>query len=158
MKRKIKILLCGDSMDVGGAETHIVALANALSNMGHSVTVAARYGVLCSKLDRDVDFADVDITEIKALSRLRELIKIGGFDIVHAHSRRTSFAVDAVRKSLPRVKVGLVVTAHALYEKSFLKDRFSVWGDECIAVSRDIERVMTDRYGVPRSRLTYIPN
>ena len=66
----MKILLCGDSMDVGGAETHIVALSNALSRMGYGVTVAAKRGELCPKLSDGVRFAEIDSwasSKLKAL-------------------------------------------------------------------------------------------
>ena len=46
----MKILMLCDSMDCGGAETHVLTLSSALVARGHSVCVISRGGRLVNKL------------------------------------------------------------------------------------------------------------
>ena len=158
MKKKLKILICGDSVGIGGAETHILALSSALTKMGHDVTVAARNTAFRVTEMPQLKFVEIDTGSIRGGCQLRGLIKDGKFDIVHAHSRWTAFAVNAARNSLTHPRFGFAVTAHALYSENPFKDGFSVWGDGCIAVSRDIERMLKRRFSLLGSKVTYIPN
>lgn len=159
----MRILLCGDSLDVGGAETHVLELARELAALGHSVTVAADYGRMCPSLftaSGDITFIKLPFAKnsVSAFIRLIKLINDGDFNVVHAHSRRSAFAVEAVRRMLPTRRFGFAVTSHAHYADHPLKDRLSVWGDACIAVSEDIRRRLTDGFGLASEKITVIPN
>ena len=46
----MKILILSDSLNVGGAETHIELLANEIYKMGHEVAVASAGGLIQSRL------------------------------------------------------------------------------------------------------------
>ena len=50
--KNMKVLMVTMGMDIGGAETHILSLAEALSKRGHRVTVAAERGELCDELKK----------------------------------------------------------------------------------------------------------
>lgn len=146
-------------MGIGGAETHILTLASELASMGHSVTVMARRGALCPLLAaRGVAFVAACGRAAADLQTLMKLIRKGGFDVVHAHSRPAALAVWAARRALPTMRFGFTVTAHASYRRHPIKDAMSVWGDECIAVSDDIRDMLTSVYGLPRGKVTVIPN
>ena len=145
-------------MGIGGAESHILSLSSALARLGNDVTVAAREGELCKRLSPSVKFIPIETGKTKGLFELRRLINAGAYDIVHAHSRWTAFAVNFARNSLFKAKFGFAVTAHALYRKDLTKDKFSVWGDATIAVSNDIAEMLAERYALSKQRITVIPN
>ncbi len=151
----MKILLLCDSLDIGGAETHITGLAEGLKQMGHRVTVAARRGVLSEGL---CGFAELDPARADYIARLRELIKSEAPDIVHAHTRRTAFAVWALRSSRAVPSFAFVTTAHARYRTNGALRTLSKWGDECIAVSRDIKEHLVNNYGLKSDEVSVIPN
>ncbi len=160
----MNILLCGASMGIGGAETHILSLAVALSERGHRVTVAAERGELCEELKkRNIRFIRVPLSssDMRSVSKSQKIMKKillrWDFDVVHAHSRLSALMVSRIRR-----KEGLdfrfIVTAHAKYKTSRMLRYLSVWGDGCIAVSGDIKKHLVRNYLVSEKKISVIPN
>lgn len=160
----MNILLCGASMGIGGAETHMLALAVSLSKRGHRVTVAAERGELCDELKRHrIRFIRVPLATsgvrdcAEAYSIIKKILRRWSFDVVHAHSRLSALIVGVVR-SKEGLDFRFIVTAHARYKTTRALRLLSVWGDECIAVSGDIKKHLVKNYGVPREKIRVIPN
>ena len=160
----MNILLCGASMGIGGAETHMLTLAKGLHDKGHRVTVAAERGELCAELKRlGIRFIRLPVAGVglgdtrKAYSSLRHILKRWDFDIVHAHSRLTALLVELVRRR-EGLNFRFIVTAHAKYKTTRALKLLSVWGDNCIAVSRDIKNHLVRNYGVDGDEIRVIPN
>lgn len=167
----MKILLLIDSMETGGAETHLELLARELADMGHGVTVASAGGQLCKQLAvrKGINcitlppFADKInfYTFVRFLCRLRRVRKVlleiltdWKPDVVHAHTRRTAFIAKNICK---RYGIPLVVTAHARFSMKFPKKLLSSWGDTTVAVSSDIKNHLVLN-GVPQEKITVIRN
>ena len=161
----MKIMLISDSMGIGGAETHVFALAKELFTRGYSVAIVSKHGQLAERIlyeCRGVRFYDVfpkgrrphHIAEY--VLRLGAIIKKEAPTVIHAHSRITAFAVRTLRPCLKNTP--FIVTAHAKYRKSVFLGIFSSWGDKCIAVSEDIKSHLINRYGVGEDKITLIPN
>lgn len=159
----MKILICSTRMGVGGAETHVLSLAETLTGMGHSVTVLSSGGVYADKLARmGLDHRKLPLDKkdpVSVLTARRAIKKIAvdeGFDIVHVHGRIPAFICRTLRGSgkFPPV----VVTAHGILGPSATKKSFSYWGDRTVAVSGDVKRFLTETYGVPEDRISVIPN
>ena len=148
----MKILMLIDSLDIGGAETHVETLARELSSMGHEITVACAGGQLiknlkCSKIryiplprflkgerkGSDLHFTLRFLPLKVAISRA---IEQSNPDLVHAHTRKTAFLAHSICQ---RRKIPLAVTVHALFSMKFPKNILSKWGDATIAVSEDIK-------------------
>ena len=165
---RLRILLVCDSLDIGGAERHIVCLAAALKRRGHDVTIAcSREGALGS--DIGASGIGVRILSDRLVKRrvsvsyarlLTELVSRSRFDIVHAHMH-ASAAAAAV--ACARIGVPLVITEHS--EASWRDDR--AWrtsrsayrrAAQVIAVSSSIGRRLTAIDRVPARRMTAIPN
>src|SRR5579875_1721606 len=100
-----------DSLDLGGAERHVVDLSGALARRGHTVTVAAGTGgplaahltvpvrvVMSERIKRTVS--------PRYAYRLRRIVA-EGFDVVHAHMYASSVAA-ALAGGAP-----LVITEHS---------------------------------------------
>jgi len=154
-------MLC-DSMDCGGAETHILTLASALSARGHELTVASRGGRLVGELQqagaRHVTLplrANSPLALLCCRISLCKLLAREKFDIVHAHSRLTSFLAQGVAE---RRGAGFVVTAHAYFSLSPLRRRLSRWGSSTIAVSEDIRQYLMKNYSLLPNKIRVIPN
>ena len=146
----MKILMLIDSLGIGGAETHVEALACELSKLGHSICVVSSGGIIANRMKK-MGIKNVYLPPItqgknlnlpnllhylKNLQIIRSHIKAEAPDIVHAHTRKTAFLVDGLCK---KHKIPLVVTAHALFSMNFPKNILSKWGDGTIAVSKDIK-------------------
>jgi len=105
-------------------------------------------------------------TELRALLRLRRIIRAGRYDVVHTHLYRTQvYARPAAR--LARTPV-VLTTEHSIGETHIERremtaavralylasERFS---DATIAVS-DVVRERLVRWGVPATKITVVPN
>jgi glycosyltransferase involved in cell wall biosynthesis len=165
--RRLRILFVVDSLDVGGAERHVVDLAIALATRGHAVTIA------CSRtgpLEHGARAAGVEVRELvgelvkrrvsaRYISRLARLLRDGRFDIVHAHIYAS--AVAAAAANLGRA-TPLIVTEHsdATWRSPlarFVHRRALLRSSRVVAVSESIRDRLVDE-GVPARRIVVIPN
>lgn len=157
----MKILLCTTSLGYGGAETHLLTLAEKLTDLGHKVTVASSGGKLVRELTPRAEHVKLPKFSRKfnrlilSSIALNRLIRKGDFDIVHTHAR-----IPALLCRRPAKKYGAahVVTAHAHFKMTPVLRRLSVWGDRTIAVSEDIKDLITTSCGIFPDRVTVISN
>lgn len=158
----MKILMLAASLRPGGAETHIFELACALKGRGHDVSVVSGGGALSESL------AQKGIRHIKmrfstknpagliiSYFRLRALIKRENYDIVHSHTRITSFIC---RFAVRRRETRFVTTVHARFRTGPLLRLLSFWGDSTVAVSEDLRQYLSSNYGLCADNITVIPN
>ncbi len=159
----MNVLMVTGAMDSGGAETHVLELASALTRMGHCVTVASSGGRLVLPLARaGVAHVRLPLTQktpfavIKSARGLMQLMKKNRFHIVHAHTRIS--AVIAYFVCLRR-GMGMVSTVHAHFKSNLTLRRISRWGDRVIAVSDDLrEYMIKNASDVLPENVTVIPN
>lgn len=86
----MKILLMVRNLDFGGAENHVVDLANTLSDLGHEVWIAANEGRRRKLLRNNIRYIQVryqDHTIIHQVYRLTKIINKYKIQIIHAHQR-----------------------------------------------------------------------
>ncbi len=150
--KKLKILMATMSMDIGGAETHILELSKALQKKGHTVTVTSNGGVYVEELEKNgISHVKLPLhnkrisSVIKGYLGLYRLIKAEQFDVVHAHARIPAFLCGLLRK---RLHFRFVTTAHLGFSVNLLWKKIADWGDRTLAVSEDIKDYLIDNYGV----------
>lgn len=168
VERHLRILLVCDSLEIGGAERHVVGLAAALKLHGHDVTVACSTGgplgaelvaagITLRILSERIVKRRVAVSYARALARL---VGEGKFDLVHAHMHASAAAaaVACARNGVP-----LVITEHT--EATWRDER--AWrtsrsafrrASQVIAVSASIGRRLTNADRVPATRVAPIPN
>jgi glycosyltransferase involved in cell wall biosynthesis len=161
-------LLVVDSLEVGGAERHVVGLAVALRRKGHEVAVACSAS---GELSDPLDGANVPVRPLldQLVKRrvsvvyargLRRLVRERRFDLVHAH-----VYASAAASALATVGTGvpLVVTEHtegawqgrlARLVSRFIYRR----ARRVIAVSSSIRGRLIGRDRVPPEKISVIPN
>ena len=155
----MKILMLIDELNIGGAETHVEALAKELDLKGHKIILASAGGIIQNKLlksgikcfslplifpnarnsakkEHKSPPAPLLCRFLAARDVIIRIIKNEDPDIVHAHTRRTAFLAHRICK---KSHIPLVVTAHAKFSMQFPKNLLSKWGDRTIAVSKDIK-------------------
>lgn len=158
----MNILLPTMTLDIGGAETHIVELAISLKKRGLNPYVISSGGVYQKKLMEggvEVFNAPLDskspssiIKSVKVINRIIDEKKI---DIIHAHGRIPSLngKISSFIKNIP-----MITTAHAKNTTSFLYKALSFWGEEVIAVSEDIRDHLVENFSINPNRITVISN
>ena len=158
----MNILLLTDSLDMGGAETHVITLATDLKKLGHSLTVCSGGGRLASKLCKinvkhiclplgSHALRDIIICRLS----LSALLKKEKFDVVHSHARLASLLVSDIAQ---RLGVLCVCTAHAHFKITALRRFMSRWGDVTIAVSEDLKQYLVEEYRLAPENIYVIPN
>lgn len=144
-----------DSLDLGGAETHVVTLANRLSAMGHEVTVISGEGRLVNALS-GVKHIPLALSKKPAFLRsfffLWRLFRKERFDVFHAHTRFSAFLCH------PLAGKRLVTTAHWVFDATFPKKELTVWGEKMLAVSPDIADYLVHTYKRQRDDITVTVN
>jgi glycosyltransferase involved in cell wall biosynthesis len=167
-EKPLRLLLVVDSLEVGGAERHVVDLAAALRRKGHEVEVACSVaGGLAERLqEAGVPFRPLTDRLVKrrvspAYARgVRRLIRVKTFDLVHAHIYASAVAAAiATRKTGPQ----LVITEHTEASwQTWWTRRVSRWAhgraSHTIAVSTPIRRRLIEKDRVPPDRVSLIPN
>src|SRR5262245_23187409 len=120
----MRILQVSSAPDIGGGETHILQLVEALRKRNHTIAIAGRRD---GPLNPDIPLPFLNSADVYTAIRLRSAIKRGSFDIVHAHVARDYLVVAAAAWGMTGLKV--VFTRHLLYpvRKSFLYKRVDAW-------------------------------
>ena len=118
LQRPMRLLLVADSLDVGGAEWHVVNLASALAEQGHRITLACTVeGVLASLAEQ----AGISVRPLlhhlvkrrqspRYAWKLAKLVRQSQFDLVHAHMYASALASAY---ALLGTSIPLVITEHS---------------------------------------------
>ena len=162
MIRKRKILMALMSLDIGGAETHVVELSKELRRMGYDVVVVSNGGVYVPELESaGIRHYQVPMHRrspglmLKSLLRLRSILKKERPDVVHAHARIPAFLCSLLRKTM---RFPFVTSCHGVYHVSGMLRLISNWGERSIAVSEDIKTYLMEEYHVPESHISITIN
>ncbi|MCL5045747.1 MAG: glycosyltransferase [Actinobacteria bacterium] len=154
------VMLAAMSLDLGGAETHVVSLSRELKRRGAKVMVASSGGRLVGELEKSgIPHHRVPLNSRApwriwaGAAAVRRIIREEGVDLVHAHARIPAFVGELVRAGTP-----MVTTYHGVYDASFPLRFFSRWGDRVIAVSEDVKAHLVRNLGVPDRLIRVIPN
>ncbi|TMF49557.1 MAG: glycosyltransferase family 4 protein [Chloroflexi bacterium] len=168
LQRPMRLLLVADSLDVGGAEWHVVNLASALAEQGHRITLACTVeGVLAPLAEQ----AGISVRPLlhhlvkrrqspRYAWKLAKLVRQSQFDLVHAHMYASALASAY---ALLGTSIPLVITEHSQANwRSHCACRCSQWSysqaRHVIAVSREIRRRLIEQEGVPSDRISVIMN
>ena len=161
------VLFVTNSMNAGGAETHILALASALMQEGCFVAVASSGGIFVNELKkRGILHIEAPLNSrmphhiLKSAWILRRAVARYGFDILHAHARLAALACRMVVRggilaacrpydSKKNDAVRFVTTAHLDFRVTPLTRRFGYWGERILAVSEDLREYLIREYGLP---------
>lgn len=153
----MNVLLVLSQLEVTGAEIYAAQLADALIERGHGAIIVsdtltrqtrARY------LPMDLNNR-TPANRIRHIRLLAELIEREEIDIVHAHSRASSWVASvAARLS----GVPMVTTVHGRQPTHLSRRLVKGFGACAIAVCENIAGHLTDELGVPPSRIQLIRN
>ncbi|MCL1999102.1 MAG: glycosyltransferase, partial [Turicibacter sp.] len=151
----IKILVATMSMEIGGAETHILELCKALQRKGLRVYVASNGGAYepelaeCGIIHHKVPLHNKQPFNIFAAYRtLKRIIVQNDIRLVHAHARIPAFLCGFLQRKL---NFRFVTTAHWVFDTKFPYNLISNWGEKTLAVSEDIKEYLTAHYNVPKN-------
>jgi L-malate glycosyltransferase len=131
----MRILQVSSPLQLGGGETHVIELTQALRQRGHKVVLAGRPG---GAVRPEVELPFRNSLDVFTMLALRSCIDHERFDIVHAHvARDYPLVLGAARNLPPKV----VLTRHLLHpvRSNFLYKRVNGW----IAPTQQILKTLT---------------
>ena len=139
------------SLDIGGAETHIIELALELKRRGIDVIVASNGGVYVAELDgASIPHFVIPMDRrklscmFKSYFLMRKLIKREKPDIVHGHARIPNFICGLLCKTM---RFKFITTAHWVFDVGGGLKYLTNWGEKTIAVSEDLKQYLIENYG-----------
>ena len=149
----LSICFLTTSLDIGGAETHIVTLAETLASKGHRVCVVSAGGVYERRAKGAFRHITLPLNKksraIYSLVKLKQLFRRERFDVIHSHARYPSFLCKILG-------VRFVSTAHWVFESRFPLGALSFWGEGTLAVSEDIRLYLEKEYGLKENVLVTV--
>ncbi len=144
-----KILHLSMSLNIGGAETHILEVAKGIKPK-YDVVVASSGGVYEKDLrENGIKHYKVILDKkcpyimLKSLLQLIWIIKKEKVDLIHSHARIPSFIAGIVSKI---TSVPMVTTTHGHFKVNPIFRRLSNWGDYSIAISSDLKDYLINEY------------
>ncbi len=156
------ILLAAMALELGGAETHVISLAQELKRRGHQVTVASAGGRLVPELtESGIPHVRIPMDSrspvemLRAYWHLRRLISEKGIGLVHAHARIPAWISSLALAGKP---TAFVTTYHGTYNAGFPWKYLTTFGQRTIAVSDDVVRHLVGPLGAPPDQIRMIPN
>lgn len=156
------ILLALMALDPGGAETHAVALAQGLHQMGYRVLVASNGGSLVRELEEvGIPHYQVPLHNkqpqniLRSFWRLWKLVRKEKVDLIHAHARIPAWIGQGVSRF---TGVPLLSTFHGIYRTGWGLKYLTRCGERVIAVSNDVKEHLERNFGIPGEKITVIPN
>lgn len=158
----MNILLVTMGMDIGGAETHILELAKELKRRENNVYVMSNGGKYVEELnDSGIEhiWAPLHNKNIfnmrKSYKILKETITNKKIDLVHSHTRISSYICGLLKK---KIDFPFVTSAHWTFKVTPLLKKMTNWGESVIAVSEDIKTYLIDNYNVDPQKIVVTVN
>ena len=158
----MKILMATMSMGIGGAETHILELSKELKKRGNEIWVVSNGGKYNEELEEFgihtvwAPLHNKNPFNMRKSSRiLKDLISKEGIDLVHSHTRISSYLLGKLHE-----KMGFpyVTSAHWTFKVTPLLKIMTNWGEGTVAVSEDIKTYLINNYGIPEDQIVVTVN
>ena len=164
-----KILFYTDTPNIGGAEKQMLLLVKHLKQKGFAVSLAyGRYSKIKQLHDQFSQWCEnifvlptINKHDPRHYSRLKQILKHGGFDLVHLHlwnpgsCRYAFFAAHHAR-------VPIVTTEHDPFEltrmKRVIKNNCLKKTNQTITISRDNYQLLNEYYAVSDEQLNLVHN
>jgi glycosyltransferase involved in cell wall biosynthesis len=162
MMPSLNVLLALMALDTGGAETHVVGLAQELKKRGHRVVVASQGGCLEEELlAAGIQHYQVPLGSrapwdmLRGFRLMTRLVSQEKIDVIHAHARIPAWVGHFVSLCTRRP---MVTTAHGIYSANLGMRALTVWGSQVVAVSSDVKAHLVRNFAVAGDKITVIPN
>jgi len=159
----VKVLQILPALESGGVERGTLEVANALVAAGHESLVVSAGGRLVTQLTATgsrhvtLNVGAKNISALRSINPLAELLKAERPDIVHVRSRLPAWIIRLTLAKFEGRKPVIVSTVHGFYSVS----RYSaimLRAEKIIAVSESIRNYITTNYpDTPINSITVIP-
>lgn len=153
----MRILHLLSQRELTGAEVYALDLAQAHVRSGHQCIIASdRLNVACELPFYRIPLGNRRfLTRLANIRRVMRLIDEQKIDVVHAHSRASSWVAFFATRLC---RVAYVSTIHGRQSLHFTSEQFNVYGQRVIAVCPHLVDHLVQELHLPRDRVYHIPN
>ncbi len=158
----MNLLFALSQIEVTGAETYAVTLAQSLRQMGHKVVF------ISDQLKNSLDFKFYSLPihaqnssywgRLRNALEIRKILQEENIDLIHSHSRAANLVCEFARRSRLKFKIPMVVTVHGRWRNHFAARTLPCLGDQTLAICPYLERYLIDEIKRPANSIRMIPN
>jgi glycosyltransferase involved in cell wall biosynthesis len=154
----MNLLFVLSQKELTGAETYAASLIEGLKDRGHKVALVSdtlTIPIEASYYPVDIGNRKSIIKRIKHIGVLSKIIKQEKIDLLHAHSRASSWVAYFASQI---ADIPLITTAHCIYPVHLSSRLFSCFGKKVIAVCGAVRDHLIRDFGVNSKEIFLIPN
>lgn len=153
----MNILMALSQLEITGAEVYATTIADELIERGNKVYIVSDTLTTPTKAEYiKLEFNKRSlIKRIEHIKFLYKLIKEKDIQIVHAHSRASSWSCQVACKL---VGIPLITTTHGRQPIHFSRKLIKAFGDYSIAVCENIKKHMVNDIGFSKDKISVILN
>lgn len=153
----MNILMALSQLEVTGAEVYAVTLTNSLIAKGHNVTIVS--DTLTKETQAEyikIEFNKRGLVQrIKQIQTLLKIIKEKDIQVVHAHSRASSWSCEIACKI---ANIPLITSTHGRQPVHLSRKIFKAFGKETLVVCENIKTHLIEELGVNPNMIKIIRN
>ncbi len=154
----MNLLFVLSQIELTGAETYAVSLIKVFKSKGHKLAIVS--DTLNSPVEVPYYSLDMDnrkslFNRLRHIKRLCQIIKQEKADILHAHSRASSWVAYFASRI---AKIPLVTTAHCIYPVHLSRKIMPCFGEKIIAVCGAVKEHLVRDLKVKNEKVSLIPN
>ena len=153
----MNILMALSQLEITGAEVYATTIADELIERGNKVYIVSDTLTTPTK----AEYIKLEFNKRSLLKRIEHIkflckfIKEKNIQIVHAHSRASSWSCQIACKL---VGIPLITTTHGRQPIHFSRKLIKAFGDHSIAVCENIKKHMVNDIGFSENKVSVIPN
>ena len=153
----MNILMALSQLEITGAEVYATTIADELIERGNKVYIVSDTLTTPTKAEYiKLEFNKRSLLKrIEHIKFLYKLIKEKDIQIVHAHSRASSWSCQVACKL---AGIPLITTTHGRQPIHFSRKLIKAFGDYSIAVCENIKKHMVNDIGFSENKVSVIPN
>ena len=153
----MNILMALSQLEITGAEVYATTIADELIERGNKVYIVSDTLTTPTKAEYiKLEFNKRSLLKrIEHIKFLYKLIKEKNIQIVHAHSRASSWSCQVACKL---VGIPLITTTHGRQPIHFSRKLIKAFGDHSIAVCENIKKHMVNDIGFSENKISVILN
>lgn len=153
----MNILMALSQLEVTGAEVYATTLSDELITRGHRVTIVSdTLTKKCRAKYVKIEFNKRNFKQrIRQVKTLLKIIKEKDIQVVHAHSRASSWSCKI---ACDIAKIPLITTTHGKQPVHLSRKIFKAFGDQTIAVCENIKTHLINDLSVKEETITLLRN
>lgn len=155
----MNLLFVLSQIELTGAETYAVSLIEKLKAKGHKIILVSDT-LNSQKIDVPYYALDLDnrksfINRFRHIKFLRRIIREEKIDVIHAHSRASSWVASFASRI---TNTPLVTTAHCIYPVHLSRKLLPCFGEKVIAICESVREHLIKDLKVKPKDIFLIPN